>query len=85
MELIDRLEQRLDALLSDNTSLRQENGRLKEALQRDTQTLQGEVEHLQQELERERAARQAVTARIDGLLQKIEAAATGDAPPHAQP
>lgn len=85
MELIDQLEQRLDMLLAEAATLRQENSQLKEALQRESASMQEEHLRLTRELEQERAARQAVTASIDSLLQKIDAAASGDSPTHAQP
>ncbi|WP_027192716.1 cell division protein ZapB [Megalodesulfovibrio gigas] len=84
MELIDQLEQKIDSLLASNEALRQENTQLLDALQHDMETYQAETARLTQELERERAARLAVAARIDGLLRKLEAGA-GDAADHAQP
>lgn len=76
MELIDQLEQKLDALLAANAALREDNVRLRT-----------EADRSAQELERERATRQVVAARLDGLLQKLDAAATaaGRADEHAQP
>ncbi len=71
MELVEKLEQRIDEVLSSLSSLREENKRLKDEASRGRSLLEEENARLKQELERERAAKSAVLNRVDALLNKI--------------
>jgi len=71
MELIDRLEQRLESLLEEVESLKNENIQLKEEVEVSLSVLEEENRSLKDELEQERSTKDAVMGRIDGLLSKL--------------
>jgi cell division protein ZapB len=71
MELIDRLEQRLESLLEEVESLKAENIQLKEEVEVSLSVLEEENRSLKDELEQERSTKDAVMGRIDGLLSKL--------------
>ncbi|SIO00235.1 cell division protein ZapB [Halodesulfovibrio marinisediminis] len=71
MELIDRLEQRLESLLEEIETLKNENIQLKEEVEVSLSVLEEENRSLKEELEQERSTKEAVMGRIDGLLSKL--------------
>ncbi|KAF1076813.1 cell division protein ZapB [Halodesulfovibrio sp. MK-HDV] len=71
MELIDRLEQRLESLLEEVELLKNENIQLKEEVEVSLSVLEEENRSLKDELEQERSTKDAVMGRIDGLLSKL--------------
>lgn len=71
MELIDRLEQRLESLLEEVENLKTENLHLKEEVEVSLSVLEEENRNLKEELEQERSTKNAVMGRIDGLLSKL--------------
>lgn len=71
MELLDLLEQRVDALLTEMTALREENRRLREDAEAGRQRI-GEIRALQEELARERQVREQALTRVDALLHRIQ-------------
>lgn len=71
MEVLSRLETRIETLLQKLSTLKEENARLKDESQHSIEDLKSENARLRQDLERERASKEEVLARIDGLLQKL--------------
>lgn len=78
MELIDLLETRVMALLSQLETLREENGRLREEVEGGLSALVEENRILKEALEEERTVKDAVLTRIDALLLRLRDQ-TGDA------
>ncbi|WP_353115669.1 cell division protein ZapB [Nitratidesulfovibrio sp.] len=78
MELIDLLETRVTALLSQLETLREENSRLREEVEGGLSTLVEENRILKEALEEERTVKDAVLTRIDALLLRLRDQ-TGDA------
>ena len=71
MELLDKLEERINTLLREMESVKDENRRLKENNQQELTRLAADNERLAEELERERSASQDVVRRLDALLEKL--------------
>ncbi|OBQ50243.1 cell division protein ZapB [Halodesulfovibrio spirochaetisodalis] len=71
MELIDRLEKKLESLLEEVESLKNENLQLKEEVEVSLSVLEEENRALKEELELERSTKDEVMGRIDGLLTKL--------------
>jgi cell division protein ZapB len=71
MEILTRLENRIDEILTRVKELEAENARLKRELENGAAELETENLRLQDELDREKAAKEAVVARIDHLLKKL--------------
>lgn len=78
MELIDLLETRVTALLSQLETLREENSRLREEVEGGLSALVEENRILKEALEEERTVKDAVLTRIDALLLRLRDQ-TGDA------
>ena len=78
MELIDLLETRVTALLSQLETLREENRRLREEVEGGLSALAEENRALREALEEERTVKDTVLARIDALLLRLKDQ-TGDA------
>ncbi|MGE4298245.1 MAG: cell division protein ZapB [Desulfovibrionaceae bacterium] len=72
MELIVTLEAKIDALLAALAAERDANRRLRDELAGAGLKMEEENRTLREELDRERALKEAVLARIDGLLQKLK-------------
>ncbi len=72
MEVLSRLESKIEALLVKQTALKEENARLREESQRGLDDLRAENQRLRDDLNRERASKEEVLGRIDGLLQKLQ-------------
>ncbi|ABB37781.1 hypothetical protein Dde_0980 [Oleidesulfovibrio alaskensis G20] len=72
MELLDRLESRIDSLLTTIEALSEENRRLKEEVDSGLSALADENRELKESLEQERTTREAVLARMDNLLAKLK-------------
>lgn len=70
MELLDRLESRIEEMLGQIHNLRQENERLKEELG-SSESLAEEVASLKAELDKEKAAKEAIADRINTLLERL--------------
>lgn len=78
MDLLEQLENRIEDILSRLKTAEEKNGVLEEQvkqLQEEAQTgkadLESENVRLREELEQEKAAKEAVLNKIDGLLTKI--------------
>lgn len=71
MEILTRLENRIDEVLARNKELESENERLKREFESGAAELESENLRLKDELDREKAAKEAVVARIDLLLKKL--------------
>jgi len=76
MDPIDLLEAKLDELLKNYAQLKEEKERLAAELQSGRNELEEENVRLKRELEEERSNKEAVLARIDGLLQKLRVETT---------
>ena len=72
MELIVTLEAKIDALLATLAAERDANRRLRQELAGAGSKLEEENRTLREELEAERALKETVLTRIDGLLQKLK-------------
>ena len=72
MEMLSRLESKIESLLTKLTALKEENSRLKDESQRGLEDLKAENRRLREDLDRERASKEEVLGRIDGLLQKLQ-------------
>ena len=72
MELIDLLETRVTALLSQLETLREENRRLQEEVEGGLSALAEENRTLREALEEERTVKDAVLTRIDALLLRLK-------------
>ncbi|WP_028587662.1 cell division protein ZapB [Desulfocurvus vexinensis] len=72
MEMLSRLESKIESLLTRVAALKEDNARLREEAQRGQEDLMAENRRLREDLERERASKEEVLARIDGLLQKLQ-------------
>ncbi len=73
MELLDLLEQRVDALLAQQTKLAEENARLRLEVENGLSGLAAENQTLRESLEEERRAKAAVLSRLDALLLRLKA------------
>lgn len=71
MEILSRLETKIESLLLKVRTLEDENRRLKEEAERSAFDLTAENARLREELEQERGSKNEVLGRIDGLLQKL--------------
>jgi cell division protein ZapB len=72
MEMLSRLESKIESLLTRLATLKEDNARLRDEVQRGQEDLMAENRRLREDLERERASKEEVLARIDGLLQKLQ-------------
>jgi len=72
MEMLSRLESKIESLLTRLAALKEDNARLRDEAQRGQEDLMAENRRLREDLERERASKEEVLARIDGLLQKLQ-------------
>ena len=72
MELLDLLEQRVSALVTDMEVLRKENDKLREEASVGLAVLAEENAYLKHALEEEQQIKGAVLKRIDGLLQRLK-------------
>lgn len=72
MEMLSRLESKIESLLTKLAALKEENARLKDESQRGLEDLKAENRRLREDLDRERASKEEVLGRIDGLLQKLQ-------------
>ncbi|MBZ2172616.1 cell division protein ZapB [Nitratidesulfovibrio sp. SRB-5] len=72
MELIDLLETRVTALLSQLETLREENSRLREEVEGGLSALAEENRILKEALDEERTVKDAVLTRIDALLLRLK-------------
>lgn len=72
MDALSQLEARIDSILAKNRVLEEENRRLRRELESGKRDLESDNRVLRDELERERAAKDAVLAKIDGLLNKLQ-------------
>ncbi len=72
MEKLSQLETRIEALLQKLRVLEDENRRLKQEGDQKHGEFERTIEQLREELERERAAKNDVVSRIDGLLDKLQ-------------
>lgn len=75
MELLDRLEQRIGALLARLDVLTRENASLKQANENELGALAEENDVLRRALEEERARNAAALARIEAIMERITAEA----------
>jgi cell division protein ZapB len=71
MEILSKLEARIDEMLVKMRDLEKEKARLAEKLESGSSELEAENRRLKDELDRERASKEAVVARIDALLAKL--------------
>ncbi len=72
MELLDLLEQRVDALLDRQTKLVEENTRLRSEVENGLSGLTAENQTLRESLEEERSIKAAVLSRLDALLLRLK-------------
>lgn len=72
MKMLDDLETRVLALVSQITDLKNENKRLREENELKLQSMAEENTRLKTALDEEAAARQEVLGRIDSLLQLLD-------------
>lgn len=72
MKMLDDLETRVLALVSQITDLKNENKRLVEENEAKLQSMAEENSRLKTSLDEEAAARQEVLGRIDSLLQLLD-------------
>ncbi|MCK9241451.1 cell division protein ZapB [Desulfocurvus sp.] len=70
--MLSRLESKIESLLTRLATLKEDNARLRDEVQRGQEDLMAENRRLREDLERERASKEEVLARIDGLLQKLQ-------------
>jgi predicted nucleic acid-binding Zn-ribbon protein len=73
MDVLAKLEEKIEALLARSKALEAENGRLRQNSEEVFTRLEAENTSLKEELARERESRAAVLARIDGLVSKLQA------------
>lgn len=71
MELIDQLEDRISGLLARHAELLEEIRQLKES-QAGNAELEEENRRLKEELDREKALREAVLTRVEGLIDRMK-------------
>jgi cell division protein ZapB len=71
MEILTRLENKIEEVLARNKELESENERLKREFETGAAELESDNLRLKDELDRERAAKEAVVSRIDLLLKKL--------------
>lgn len=71
MEILDRLESKIDGLLADISELKTERDLLQEELA-EMESLKQKNEKLKEQLNKEQADKSAVVERIDTLLKKLE-------------
>lgn len=71
MEILARLESRIEEMLTKIRGLENENAELKRRMEESIGTLENENLRLMEELENERAGKEAVVERIDSLLRKL--------------
>ncbi len=76
MEILDRLEAKIDGLLADIIALKSEKDRLQSELA-GLESLKLENQQLKEQLEKEQADKSAVVERIDTLLKKLEVTEQG--------
>ncbi len=79
MNALDKLEERIEALLADKAHLAKENARLRVESEMGVSALETENHSLRDELAAERAKSDEVLARVEKLLQKLQT----EPPPHA--
>lgn len=72
MELLDKLESKVEELLASKKRLQEENERLKKEAATGYANLEEQVAQLGGELEQERNARAEVLERLDKLLEKLK-------------
>ena len=72
MELLDLLESRVEALVTEIAFLRRENAKLREDASAGLSGLVEENNYLKQALEEEQQLKDAVLKRVDGLLARIQ-------------
>jgi len=72
MELLDLLEQQIDMLLGQLTTLRQDNARLRNEVEAKLSSLTAENQALKDSLEEEKRTRAAVLGRLDALLLRLK-------------
>lgn len=72
MDLLDKLERRIDELLTDLDGLKKEKVRLQQELAMGTSVHEEDKRRLREELQQERDAKDAVLSRIDALLEKLK-------------
>jgi len=77
MELLDILESRVDSLVTEIEHLRKENAKLREDASVNLTVLTEENYYLKQALEEEQQLKDAVLKRVDGLLSRLQSAASG--------
>ena len=77
MELLDLLESRVDALVTEIEFLRKENAKQREDASVGLSVLTEENSYLKQALEEEQQLRDAVLKRVDGLLLRLQGVASG--------
>lgn len=78
MELVEVLEGRINTLLEQVSELRKENATLREETVHGRSSLEEEVQELKDQLRKEQALKQAVLAKIDGLLKNLTIETTND-------
>lgn len=71
MEILDRLEAKIDGLLTDIAELKSERNRLQEKVA-EMESLEFENLQLKEQLEKEQVEKTAVVERIDALLKKLD-------------
>lgn len=71
MEILDQLEQRISALLTDMERLSGENASLRESRARDTEALAEENRQLKHALEHERSRNAEALTRLEKLVERI--------------
>jgi hypothetical protein len=71
MEILARLESRIEEMLMKIRGLENDNAELKRRMEASISALEDENLRLTEELETERAGKEAVVERIDSLLRKL--------------
>ena len=72
MELLDLLEQQIDMLLGQLTTLRQDNARLRNEVETKLSSLAAENQALKDSLEEEKRTREAGLDRLDAILRRLK-------------
>jgi len=72
MEILSQLETKIGAVLQKAKSLEEENRGLRQRVEQGLSELESENRRLREELDQERAGKEAVVARIDDLLKKLQ-------------
>jgi hypothetical protein len=72
MELLQQLEQRIDALLDRQNALQAENAALRASQEEELSALAQENSNLREELERERTRGVEALSRIEALIERIK-------------